>query len=181
MKQIIKVNLYEELSLLQFLKLLKKEVSNNGFDGKLILICYRLRCFARYSRINKIIRFTLDVIGKFLSLLNKLFSLINISYETQIDWGCEIIHGNGIFMSPRCSIGKNAKILHQVTIGSNNGHEGTDHIAATIGDNVFIGAGAKIIGNIIIGNNVKIGANAVVFKNIPDNCTVVKYNQIINR
>ena len=42
-----------------------------------------------------------------------------------------------------------------------------------IGDNVFIGAGAKILGDIKIGNNVKIGANAVVTKDVPDNCTVV--------
>ena len=45
--------------------------------------------------------------------------------------------------------------------------------APTIGDNVYIGAGAKIIGGIKIGNNVRIGANAVVFTDIPDNCTVV--------
>lgn len=42
-----------------------------------------------------------------------------------------------------------------------------------IGDNVYIGAGAKIIGNVHVGNNVKIGANCVVFMDVPDNCTVV--------
>ena len=48
-----------------------------------------------------------------------------------------------------------------------------DAIAPVIGDNVFIGTGAKIIGNITIGNNVLIGANAVVTKDVPDNCTVI--------
>ena len=45
--------------------------------------------------------------------------------------------------------------------------------APVIGNNVFIGAGAKIIGGISIGNNVRIGANATIYKNVPDNCTVV--------
>ncbi len=73
----------------------------------------------------------------------------------------------GIVVSHNAVIGKNATIFHQVTIGEgNNG-------APTIGDNVYIGAGAKIIGNIKIGNNVKIGANCVVFMDVPDNCTVV--------
>ena len=73
----------------------------------------------------------------------------------------------GIVVSHNAIIGKNATIFHQVTIGEGNGG------APTIGDNVYIGAGAKIIGNIKIGNNVKIGANCVVFMDVPDHCTVV--------
>ncbi len=77
-------------------------------------------------------------------------------------------HGlNGIIVSHNAVIGKNATIFHQVTIGE--GKNG----APIIGDNVLIGAGAKIIGNIKIGNNVRIGAGCVVFCDIPDNCTVV--------
>lgn len=53
--------------------------------------------------------------------------------------------------------------------------------APTIGNNVYIGAGAKILGNIKIGNDVKIGANAVVTKDVPDGSTVVGINQIIKR
>ena len=73
----------------------------------------------------------------------------------------------GIIVSQNARIGKNARIMHQVTIGEDE--EG----APTIGDNVFIGAGAKITGKIRIGNNVKIGTNCVVFQDIPDNATVV--------
>ncbi len=77
-------------------------------------------------------------------------------------------HGiRGIFVSHDAVIGKDATIFHQVTIG-------TEHDAApVIGDNCYIGAGAKIIGGIHIGNNVRIGANCVVCEDIPDNCTVV--------
>lgn len=80
----------------------------------------------------------------------------------------QLPHGlYGIIVTHNAVIGKNATIYHQVTIGQGNGG------APTIGDNVYIGAGAKIIGNIKIGNNVKIGANCVVFMDVPDNCTVV--------
>lgn len=77
-------------------------------------------------------------------------------------------HGiRGIFISHNAIIGENATIFHQVTIGEGNGG------APTIGDNVLIGAGAKIIGGITIGDNVKIGANCVVCEDVPSNSTVV--------
>lgn len=87
-------------------------------------------------------------------------------------------HGlNGIVVSRKAKIGTNATILHQVTIGikmtAAMSDRKEDAIAPVIGDNVFIGAGAKIIGNIVIGNNVLIGANAVVTKDVPDGYTVV--------
>ena len=83
-------------------------------------------------------------------------------------------HGlNGIFISSSAKIGKNCTIFHQVTIGSNTLLDSANHGSPTIGDNVFIGCGAKIIGNVHIGNNVRIGANCVVVDDIPDNCTVV--------
>lgn len=65
------------------------------------------------------------------------------------------------------TIGRNVTIFHQVTIGRSRGK------APVIGDNVFIGPGAKIFGGIRVGNNVKIGANCVVFQDVPDNSTVV--------
>ena len=77
-------------------------------------------------------------------------------------------HGiRGIFISHNATIGHRATIFHQVTVG-----EGNDG-APQIGDNCYIGAGAKIIGNIRIGNNVRIGANCIVCMDVPDNCTVV--------
>ena len=87
-------------------------------------------------------------------------------------------HGlNGIVISRKAHIGKGATILHQVTVGikmtAAMSDREEDAIAPVIGDNVFIGVGAKIIGNIRIGNNVMIGANAVVTKDVPDGYTVV--------
>lgn len=77
-------------------------------------------------------------------------------------------HGlNGIVIAAGAIIGKDCYISHQVTIGRSRGG------APTLGDNVYIGPGAKIFGDITIGNNVRIGANCVVFQDIPDNATVV--------
>ena len=87
-------------------------------------------------------------------------------------------HLNGIVINSNTQIGKNATIFQQVTIGV---ADIDSQKAPIIGNNVLIGAGAKILGNIKIGNNVKIGANAVVTKNVPDNCTVVKFNNIIKK
>lgn len=80
-------------------------------------------------------------------------------------------HGlNGIIVSPDAHIGKNCTIFHQVTIG--NDYRDIKN-APTIGDNVRIYPGAKIIGRIKIGNNVEIGANAVVVDDVPENSLVL--------
>lgn len=86
----------------------------------------------------------------------------------------------GIFISQGAEIGNSAVIFHQVTIGSNTLDDSKNCGAPTIRDNVYIGAGAKIIGKVLIGNNVRIGANAVVTTDIPDNATVVlEHSRII--
>ena len=68
-------------------------------------------------------------------------------------------------------IGNDVTLFHGVTLGGTGKEKGKRH--PTIGNNVFIGSGAKILGNINIGDNVKIGANAVILKDVIDNVTVV--------
>ena len=99
----------------------------------------------------------------------------NASMGTNLNSGAQFAspphlphHLNGIIISHYAKIGKNCTIHQQVTIAQDENNR-----AATIGDNVLIGAGAKIIGDVTIGDNVKIGANAVVVKDIPSNCTAV--------
>ena len=99
----------------------------------------------------------------------------NASMGTDIGFGAKfetpphLQHGlNGIIVSHYAHVGKNCWIAQQVTIG-----QAIDkNVAPVIGDNVIIGAGAKILGEIRIGNNVVIGANAVVTTDVPDNCVV---------
>ena len=83
-------------------------------------------------------------------------------------------HGfSGIHISEKAKIGKDCVIFQNVTIGLNNLADSKKKGAPTIGDNVYIGAGAKIIGNITVGDNCRIGAGAVVAEDIPDNTVVV--------
>ena len=79
----------------------------------------------------------------------------------------------GVFISNSAHIGKNVVIFHQVTIGSNMIKGGKNNGAPTVGDNVYIGCGAKLIGNINIGRNARIGANCVVVKDVPENSVTV--------
>ena len=79
--------------------------------------------------------------------------------------GLCIVHYGTIVVSSKAIIGENCRIHPSTSIGDYNG-------TPTIGNNVYIGPGAKIFGNITIGNNVAIGANAVVNSDIPDNVTI---------
>lgn len=98
----------------------------------------------------------------------------SIPYTVTIEDMPTFPHGiSGVFVSLSATIGKGCTIFHQVTIGSNTLDSSKKCGAPKIGDNVYIGCGAKIIGGVTIGNNVRIGANCVVTEDVPDNSTVV--------
>jgi serine O-acetyltransferase len=82
-------------------------------------------------------------------------------------------HPYGIFISSGARIGRNCVIFQQVTIGSNTIPDSRGMGFPSIGDDCYIGAGAKIIGNVNVGNNCRIGANCVVVDDVPDNSVVV--------
>ena len=82
-----------------------------------------------------------------------------------------IDHGDGVVIGETTIIGNDVTIYQGVTLGGTGKDIGKRH--PTIGSNVTIGAGAKVLGPITIGNNVKIGAGSIVLKDVPDNCTVV--------
>ena len=89
-------------------------------------------------------------------------------------------HGfHGISISTQARLGKNCVIFPNVTIGSNTLPDSKNAGAPTIGDNVYIGAGATVIGNVKIGNNVRIGAGCSITIDIPDNATVVPGKPVI--
>lgn len=149
------------------------KASAYGYKAMWVLFWYRLGNYIRYCRLPKIIR-------KIILAILKVFQIIfveipfntEIPFGTSIESGVRLSHTYGIVLNSHVKIGKNCTIFQQVTIGAIEGKGITDK-APEIGDNVYIGAGAKILGNIKIGNNVKIGANSMVVKDIPDNCTVV--------
>ncbi len=96
---------------------------------------------------------------------------IYISTKTDIGKGFYIGHYGGIVVNSMAKIGNNCVIMQGVTIGMSN--RGKYKGVPTIGNNVYMGAGAKIIGAVTIGNNAAIGANAVVTKDVPDNGVAV--------
>lgn len=85
----------------------------------------------------------------------------------------------GIFISGGAKIGKNAVIFQHVTIGSNTLPDSKGLGSPVVGDNCYIGAGAKIIGNVRVGDNVRIGANCVVHADVPNNSVVVSGKQVV--
>ncbi len=98
-----------------------------------------------------------------------------IGHETKFAGVPCFPHGiMGIFISGRAEIGKNAVIFQHVTIGSDTLNGSDNGGSPVIGDNVYIGCGAKIIGKIRIGNNCRIGANAVVYKDMPPDSVAVQ-------
>ena len=82
-----------------------------------------------------------------------------------------IDHGMGIVFGETCEIGDNCTIYHGVTLGGTGKDTGKRH--PTLGNNVLIGAGTKVLGPVYIGDNARIGAGSVVLKNLPANCTAV--------
>ena len=96
---------------------------------------------------------------------------IEIHPGAKIGKGFFIDHGTGVIIGETAEIGDNVLLYQGVTLGGTGKEKGKRH--PTIGDNVMISAGAKVLGSITIGNNVKVGAGSVVLESIPDNCTVV--------
>ena len=88
-------------------------------------------------------------------------------------------HFYGIFISAGATIGTGCTIFQNVTIGSNTLLDSKSAGVPTIGNSVYIGAGAKIIGNVKVGNNVRIGAGCTVTRDVPDNCTVAQAAPIV--
>ena len=123
------------------------------------------------------------IVRKFFSLLYKIaFKWIQIvtgvelPCEVQIGRNFVIEHFGGIVISGYAKFGDNCRIRNGVVVGLRRVDEPS---APVIGDNVDIGAGAKILGPISIGNNVAIGANAVVLDDVPDNCVAAGVPAVI--
>ena len=106
-----------------------------------------------------------------ISQISRALTGIEIHPAAKIGNGLFIDHGMGVVIGETAIIGNDCTIFHGVTLGGRGNSMGKRH--PTLGDNVLVGSGAKILGNINIGNNVKIGANAVVLNDIPDNATAV--------
>lgn len=132
-------------------------------DGTSCVVLYRIARFLK--------RMKLGVIGWVFLEINKVLNGCVIGRNAEFGKGFVIMHGVGIVINSGVKGGENIVIESGVVMGA--ARNGMPVKAPQLGNNIFIGSGAKILGGIRIGNNVKIGANAVVIKNVPDNVTVV--------
>lgn len=116
-----------------------------------------------YSMSHKAYKANIPFIPQILSRIIRLVFSAEIPYTCELDDGVDLIHGGlGVVIHPKSYVGKNTKIYQNVTIGGREGR-GQPHI----GNNVYIGTGACILGGVTIGDNSKIGANAVVIDDVP--------------
>ncbi len=109
--------------------------------------------------------------GRVLSQLSRFFTGIEIHPAAKIGEGLFIDHGMGVVIGETAEIGNNVTIYQGATLGGTGKDTGKRH--PTIGDNVVISAGAKILGPFKLGDRSKVGANAVVLKEVLSDCTVV--------
>ncbi|MEA4893563.1 MAG: serine O-acetyltransferase EpsC [Peptococcaceae bacterium] len=110
-------------------------------------------------------------LARFVSQLSRFITGIEIHPGAKVGRGLFIDHGMGIVIGETAEIGDDCTIYHNVTLGGTGHDTGKRH--PTLGNNVLVAAGAKVLGPIYIGDNARIGANAVVLKNVEENATVV--------
>jgi len=113
----------------------------------------------------------LKLLARLISHFSRWLTGIEIHPGAKIGRRFFIDHGMGVVIGETTEIGDDVTIYHQVTLGGTSTKKGKRH--PTIGNNVVIGAGAKILGPVKIGDNCKIGANSVVIRDVPPNSTVV--------
>jgi serine O-acetyltransferase len=142
------------------------DISAQGFWVMLVYRFGRWRYGIKFELIRKIFSFLYKILFKFV----QIFTGIEFPCEVEVGSNFKIDHFGGIVVSGYAKFGDNCRIRNGVVVGLKNVN---DVVAPVFGNNVDIGAGAKILGRITIGNNVNIGANAVVISDVPDNSIAV--------
>ena len=116
-------------------------------------------------------RFKIPALPRAFSQVSRFLTGIEIHPGAQIGKGFFIDHGMGVVIGETTLIGDNVTLFQGVTLGGTGKETGKRH--PTLGSNIVVGTGAKVLGNITIGDNSYIGANAVVINDVPANTTVV--------
>ena len=137
-----------------------------------VIFCYPgLQALISHRIAHKLAYWGVPFIPRFISYLTRIITGIEIHPKAQIGNRFFIDHGEGVVIGETTIIGDDVLIYQQVTLGGTGNEHGKRH--PTIGNNVIIGAGAKILGNITIGDNTRVGAGSVVVDDVPEHCTVV--------
>jgi serine O-acetyltransferase len=137
-----------------------------------VLLCYPCVRVMIYHRIaHRLYMKGHTTLARWISQRARHVTGIEIHPGATIGEGFFIDHGDGVVIGETTVIGDNVTLYQGVTLGGTGKHVGKRH--PTIGNNVTVGAGAKVLGPFTVGDNSKIGAGAIVLKEVPPNCTVV--------
>lgn len=144
---------------------------------EVLLLYQSIHVLIFYRIAHGLYKIKLFFLARLISQLGRFFTGIEIHPGAKIGKGLFIDHGMGVVIGETAEIRDNVTIYHGVTLGGTGKDKGKRH--PTIGNNVIIGCGAKILGPISIGDGAKIGANSVVLKNVPKGKTAVGIPAVI--
>jgi serine O-acetyltransferase len=137
-----------------------------------IFLCYPgFHAILAHRFSHRLYKAGVPLLPRFLSQVSRFLTGIEIHPGATIGRRFFIDHGMGVVIGATAEIGDDVLIYQGVTLGGTGNEQGKRH--PTLGNNVVVGTGAKVLGSIRIGNNVKIGAGSVVVHPVPDNSTVV--------
>lgn len=154
----------------ELLSALERDPSAGSY-GEIIFTYSGLHALIFYKISKTLSKLSIPILPRFVSQFGKWITGIEIHPCAQIGKGLFIDHGMGVVIGETAIIGDNVTLFQGVTLGGTGKERGKRH--PTIGNNVVVGAGAKILGNITIGDNVLVGGNAVVIRDVPEDSTVV--------
>lgn len=116
----------------------------------------------------------LSIVSSLIKLLNNIVFSVKIDPNTEIGPGFQIFHSSYIFIGPNVKIGKNCLMAHQNTVTASPFYDAMGSTKGpVIGDNLLLGCGASIVGDITLGNDVKVTVNSTVDTSFPDNAVLI--------
>jgi serine O-acetyltransferase len=137
-----------------------------------VLLCYPgLKAVAAHRVAHWLWLHNWKLLARMVSQTARFLTQIEIHPGATIGEGFFIDHGSGVVIGETAEIGDNVTIYHQVTLGGSGKEKGKRH--PTIGNNVVIGNGARVLGSFTVGDNSRIGAGSVVVRPVPPDSTVV--------
>lgn len=152
----------------------KREVEHSTYRGNLRKTLHAVtspgfQAVAGYRLTHWLAARRIPFVGVMIQRLVEVWTGVSISPQTKIGPGLAIYHFGGVIINQNAVLGSNCTLHHDVTIGNKNPGGPSPHL----GDNVMVGAGARLLGGIKVGNNAQIGANAVVLSDVPDDAVAV--------
>lgn len=137
-----------------------------------VLLCYPgLHALILHRIAHKLNYWKIPLIPRMISNISRFFTGIEIHPQARIGRRFFIDHGMGVVIGATTIIGDDVLLYQGVTLGGTGNEHGKRH--PTLGNNIVVGSGAKVLGNIEIGSNSRIGAGSVVVDSVPENSTVV--------